>query len=599
MNRQSKKISRLTTVFYRNFFLLIAIPLLLVIVVALSVLRSMMLNAANEKITMAQDNVVDSLTKDINAATLKLSHFLNSSDGLALELASAIAKGDGTQRYESTAQLKELYNFAVTPSSDIIAIHFYSNAGDIQYLKDGLAMPLTELRSQRFYKQAMEKPDQTHVGSVPSTITYMDSLSDKSRMAIAVAFAPKKSDVTGIIEMVCMYSYTHVNVSVQEYSKDPGQGQMCLVDSTGAMLIPPKRGFNEYSIPKLLYTAQNGHYEYAVNNKTLQYVVAEVPGTDWRLVSAVDNSVLLQGFNRTAALIIFASIVLFALFFGFSILFLQNIIKPVNALIKAMLKVEQGDLDTRLEPTGQEELRVLTASFNGMISQTKNLMAANEEQQQQRYNAELQALQSQINPHFLVNTLGSIRFMAIVAKFDSIKNMAEALMNILSASFRQSSTLYTVGEELEMLESYIYLMKIRYAENFDVEYKIDDDCKCCLIPRLVLQPLVENAIVHGFEDREEMGHIYIQAERKAKQVVITITDDGQGMEKSHLEAVMQAGIGVSNVQKRIRLKFGEPFGIELHSTRGEGTCVRLVIPAEQASNVQGVNANEREDEANV
>lgn len=589
MSKRKPTNSRLTTVFYRNFFLLIVVPLLLVIVAALSVLRSMMLGAANEKITLAQDNVVSTLTADINAATLKMSHFLNSNEGRALELASKIVSSTGVKKHEYTTQLKELYNFAVTPSSDIIAIHFYSRGGDIQYLKDGLAIPLKELRNQRFYSEAMNDPDQTHVGSISSSITYMDRITDKSRMALAVAFAPKKSDITGLIEMVCMYTYTHVNVTIQEYSKDVGQGQMCLVDSLGNMLIPPRRGYTDYTIPQPLYTARSGNYEYDTDGQQLQYVVSEIPGTDWRLVSAVDNRVLLQDFNRIAGMIIGASIVLFALFFGFSILFLQNIIRPVNALIGAMQQVEQGDLDTSLPPSGQEEMQNLTRSFNGMIRQTKSLLLSNEEQQQQRHNAEMQALQSQINPHFLVNTLGSIRFMAMVAKFDSIKNMAEALMNILSASFRQSTSLYTVGKELEMLESYIYLMKIRYAENFDVEYKIDDSCRNCLIPRLVLQPIMENAIVHGFEDREDMGHILVEAVRSGDIVTITISDDGQGMTQKRLAKVLTAGIGVSNVQKRLQLNFGEPYGVTLESVLGRGTCATLTIPAKEEEDVQLIN----------
>lgn len=579
MKKNRQKISRLTTVFYRNFFLLIAVPLFLVIIVALSILRSMMLGTANEKITLAQDNIVASLSSDLDAATLKMSHFLNSNDGRALELASAITTSQGTQRYEYTSQLKELYDFAVTPSSDIIAIHFYSRAGDIQYLKDGLAIPLEELRNRRFYKQALDNPGQTHLGSIPSSITYMDKQSDKSRMALAVAFAPKDSGFGGNIEMACMYVYTHVNVTIQEYSLDEGQGQMCLVDSGGNMLIPPKRGYTDYVVPEQFYTAQSGHYEASRDGQRLQYVVAAIPGTDWRLVSTVDNRILLHDFNRTAALILMASVVLFTLFFVFSILFLQNIIRPVTALIAAMRQVEDGNLDTRLEPSGQEELRALTTSFNGMIVKTKGLMLANEAEQQAKHSAEMQALQSQINPHFLVNTLGSIRFMAMVAKFDSIKNMAEALMNILSASFRQSASLYTINEELEMLDSYIYLMKIRYSENFNVEYKIDDSCRSCLIPRLILQPIVENSIVHGFEDREDMGNILVEVVRSNDVVTITITDDGQGMTEEAVRVVLSTGIGVSNVQKRLRLNFGEAYGITFESTLGEGSAAVLTIPA--------------------
>lgn len=203
----------------------------------------------------------------------------------------------------------------------------------------------------------------------------------------------------------------------------------------------------------------------------------------------------------------------------------------------------------------------------------------------------MEALQSQINPHFLVNTLGSMRFMAMVAKFDSIKNMAEALINILSTSFRQAASLYTINEELEMLESYIYLMKIRYAENFLVEYRIDDNCRRCLIPRLVLQPIVENCIVHGFEDSEDIGHILVEADRSEDAVVITISDDGQGMSPERLAEVLSASIGISNVQKRVRLNFGELYGVRIESKPGAGTRVTLTIPAtdKEGADVQPVD----------
>lgn len=203
----------------------------------------------------------------------------------------------------------------------------------------------------------------------------------------------------------------------------------------------------------------------------------------------------------------------------------------------------------------------------------------------------MEALQSQINPHFLVNTLGSMRFMAMVAKFDSIKNMAEALINILSTSFRQAASLYTINEELEMLESYIYLMKIRYAENFLVEYRIDDNCRRCLIPRLVLQPIVENCIVHGFEDSEDIGHILVEASRNRDAVVITISDDGQGMSPERLAEVLSASIGISNVQKRVRLNFGELYGVRIESKPGAGTRVTLTIPAtdKEGADVQPVD----------
>lgn len=583
-----KKSSHIKTVYYRSFFLLIVLPLLVVILTTLSIMRESTLQSANDQIALAQQNVISALTTDIKASTLKLSHFLNSSDGLALELAAKVATSDGQNSYNYMSQLGELYNFAITPSSDIIAIHFYSKNGEVNYLKDGLAVPLSEVRRQRFYKEALNDPGQTHVGSMPSNITYMDMLTDKARMALVVAFAPKKTERPDSIEMVCMYTYTHVNVTIQEYSSDATKGRMCLVDSDGKMLIPPKRGMTDYVLPWQLYMAQEGNYTYRVDGKSMQYTVSVVPDTNWRLVSAVDESVLLEEFNRTASIIVPASLVLFALFFGFSLIFLRNIIVPVNTLIGGMHRVEEGHLDVCLDPSGQKEMRMLTQSFNSMISKTKALMQTNEEQQRARHRVEMQALQSQINPHFLVNSLSNIRFMAMVAKYNGIKNMAEALIKILSASFRQSPKLFTIKEEIELLESYVYLMKIRYAENFDVTYEVDEDCNGFKVPRLMLQPIIENSIVHGFEDKQDMGNITVAVRHTDATVTITVRDDGKGMTPEMIGALLsanpsdgdtQGSIGIANVHKRIQLNFGAEYGLSMASRPGEGTITTIVIPA--------------------
>ncbi len=601
MKVNKKKSSHIKTVYYRNFFLLIVLPLLLVLFFTLSVMRESTLESANEKIALAQQNVITALTTDIKASTLKLSHFLNSSNGRALELAAAVANSNGQDSYDYRSQLEELYNFAVTPSSDIIAIHFYSKDGEVNYLKDGLAIPLSELRRQRFYTEALDDPDQTHVGSMPSNITYMDKLTDKARMALVVAFAPQKTERSGSIEMVCMYTYTHVNVTIQEYSSDVTKGRMCLVDNDGKMLIPPKRGLSDYVLPWKLYMAEPGNYTYKTDGKMMQYTVSLVPGTNWRLVNAVDESVLLQEFNRTGSVIIAISLVLFALFIGFSLIFLRNIIVPVNRLIGGMHRVEGGDLDIRLDPSGEKEMRMLTQSFNSMIGKTKTLMLTNEEQQREKHRVEMQALQSQINPHFLVNSLSNIRFMAIVAKYNGIKNMTEALIKILSTSFRHSPKLFTIKEEIELLESYVYLMQIRYAENFDVTYEVDEECNNFKVPRLILQPIMENSIVHGFEDKDDIGTITVTVRRADNTVMITICDNGKGMTPQMIEALLAAdpsdgetsgNIGVSNVNKRIKLNFGTQYGLSMTSQPGKGTTTTIVIPAiesEESQDVQPIN----------
>lgn len=581
-----KKASRLTTTFYRNFMLLIVVPLLLIIAVTLWVLRNLMLGSAFETIDVAQRTVSGGITSEIKGTSLQLSHFLLINNREALEVASAIAGSSGQERYQQTARLKELYNFVVTPSSDIIAIHFYTNDGQVISLKDDLSLPLEELKQYDFYQRALQKPNHASFGLINSTFTFQNLLKEPSRKALAISFAPDSRNSP--IEMVCWYTHTSASRDITRYAKDKNLGEMYLIDSQGNLLVSPKVPQLQYQLPPHAAQFAPGRHQVHSGGKQLNVIVTPVSGTDWRLVSLVESRVLLEQFNRVTFIVLLASCIIFFLFYLFSAIFLRNIIAPVNTLAQGMARVEQGDLQTRLAPGGQEEIQALMESFNSMIDRTQQLMLANEAQQKEKMAAEMRALQSQINPHFLVNSLNSIRFTAMVSKFDNIRQMAEALIKILTASFKDPGTVYTIQDEMDMLESYIYLMKIRYSENFDVQWEVAEDCRNCGIPRLLIQPLVENAITHGFEDREEPGTITISIWRSGENLHIAVGDDGQGMDAETVECLLRGqppapkgghGIGVANVHRRVQLNYGAEYGLTIESRPGQGSCFTLVFPA--------------------
>lgn len=258
--------------------------------------------------------------------------------------------------------------------------------------------------------------------------------------------------------------------------------------------------------------------------------------------------------------------------------------------------VEEGNLLVHVEPKGQEELRLMIHSFNRMTRRLKQLMQENEEQQRKKHEAEIKALQSQINPHFLVNSLNSIRFIAQMSKYESIARMAEALIKILSCSFRGNGDFYTLKEELEVLDGFIYLMKIRYSDGFEIEYSIQESCLSCLVPRLILQPVVENSIVHGFSDMmEEMGKISLIVQEKEGFLSVEIADNGKGMTKEELDVLLSGkeemeekkdhvSIGITNVRTRLVLNYDMDCGFEMESQPGlfTRTVIRLPIRREEA-----------------
>lgn len=279
--------------------------------------------------------------------------------------------------------------------------------------------------------------------------------------------------------------------------------------------------------------------------------------------------------------------VLLVLFYLYSHYFLNTIITPIHTVCEAMDRLDNNDLEVQVEPTGEREIRELMTTFNQMVLSIKNMFQMTEESSRKKHEAELQALQRQINPHFIVNTLNSIRFMAEVAKFDGIRKMAESLASIVSCSFRSSAGFYTVRDEVEMLKTYVYIMRIRYSNGFEVGYDMDESCLDYQIPRLTLQPIVENSITHGFDEfSEDLGEIKVSAYTDEKYLCLEIWDNGRGMDSEKIQLLLSgssrhrdnSGIGVENVLERIKLHFGEQAHMSIESEVGCYTRVTLKLP---------------------
>lgn len=302
----------------------------------------------------------------------------------------------------------------------------------------------------------------------------------------------------------------------------------------------------------------------------------------------VSTSRLTAAYNRVMGISLLVISLLLLLFYLFSRYFLGEIITPLHSVMEGMKEMEEGNLTVHVEPAGQNEIRTMIHSFNRMVRELKASIEENERVQQKKHRAEVNALQSQINPHFLVNTLNSIRFMAQVSRFEGIRRMAEALIKILSCSFRGSISFYTVREELDVLDSYIYLMKIRYSDGFEVEYHIDQGCLDYKMPRLILQPIVENSIVHGLAEKEDdIGHLKISLKEEVESLLFTVEDDGRGMTQEEIEALLHpkereeddnTSIGIENVLGRLKLNFGERGQVWMESRIGRYTRTFLRIP---------------------
>ena len=586
----------LKTVYYRSFLLLIVIPILLVSVISLTLTRYIMERSAITNIRNAQASIESSLSKAIRDISLQLSHLVYVNDGEVMELASGMDSGDQQQRYDSRNRLSEVFRVAMVPSQDTISAMFYLKDGGTVYLKDEVRIPKEAMEQEAWYRQALAKPNVVSVGAFDTSrqnLTY--SRLKSGEFVLAAAFSPDyQADRSGKMEMVSLFSVTHVGEVIRGFNRDEQLGTTFILDSSGSLIFAGDRYQEASRLLKGLTSKEAGVYKTAFdaqgNGRRQGYtiVVSDVEENGWKIVSCVRTARLTASYNQVTLASILVISLLFLLFYLFSRYFLGQIITPLHTVVEGMKEMEEGNLTVHVEPAGQSEIRTMIHSFNRMVRELKASIEENEQVQQKKHQAEVRALQSQINPHFLVNTLNSIRFMAQVSKFDGIRKMAEALIKILSCSFRGSISFYTVREELDVLDSYIYLMKIRYSDGFEVVYDIDETCLDCKVPRLILQPIVENSIVHGLAEKEDdIGHLTVRLKASGDSLIFTVEDDGRGMTEEEIRQLLthreraegdNTSIGVENVLSRLKLNFGSRYGIRMESQPGQYTKTILTIP---------------------
>jgi two-component system sensor histidine kinase YesM len=292
---------------------------------------------------------------------------------------------------------------------------------------------------------------------------------------------------------------------------------------------------------------------------------------------------------------IFSGILIFSAV-GFSVLaawgLSRSIYTPIKKLHDVTTTITKNDLQALMTSDNVDEITELGMSFNIMIGKIKELLDSKIKEQENLKKAELRALQAQINPHFLYNTLDTIIWMAESKKTDQVVKIVSALSNFFRISLSKGMDWITIGEEVDRIRSYLTIQKIRYQDILDFKIDVSDDVAENTILKLILQPLVENALYHGIKNKRQGGTITIRARRQGEEEIrIEVEDDGIGFPPEKLSRLqaeleddtgdikLESGFGIGNVNKRIRLYYGKPYGLSVQSEYASGTCVTLVIPA--------------------
>lgn len=298
----------------------------------------------------------------------------------------------------------------------------------------------------------------------------------------------------------------------------------------------------------------------------------------------------LQGEIGTQVTVVIVStiagvLLLIVIILPYSVHFARRITEPIAALAEKAQKLGEGDFSVTPIETNSTELQTLDKGFNEMVGRINTLMGRQIEDQKYLHRAELELLQAQINPHFLYNTLDSILILAENHRDEEVVQMVTSLSVFFRNSLSKGKDIITLRAERDQVTSYLEIQQIRYSDILNYEIQIPDDLLDCMVPKLVLQPLVENALYHGTKNKRGVGTILITGESLGDDMLLKVKDNGAGMDEEQIHTLQagvyedrHTGLGLVNVHKRVKLYCGERYGLSFESVLGKGTTVSILLP---------------------
>ncbi len=324
-------------------------------------------------------------------------------------------------------------------------------------------------------------------------------------------------------------------------------------------------------------------------NQVLYFKKLENPS--WQVIGVLPKNFFLLNFAYIYLISISAFIVSIIVCSMLWYYFSSKLFKPLQQLSHTMMRISEGDGQLRSNIISEDEVGQLSRNFNEMLDRNALLYEKNLKREIEIQNAQYKALMSQINPHFLNNTLNTIRWMAIMSKADNIKKVIDALWTIIKHNYQSETKFVTVDKEIESAKEYLYLQKIAYPGKFNVSWQVSEESLLAICPKFFLQPIIENSIQHGILPKGDHGSIIINIGTQKNVLLIEVTDNGIGMAKGKIHELNKiftaenkdyGNHGLSNVMYRMRLLYGNDVVFEIKSIPLQGTSIITEIPQTEA-----------------
>ncbi len=486
-----------------------------------------------------------------------------------------------------------LYNFNGKGSSEIVSVFTKENFRTLPYDKfkgSALYQEVMELNGVPKWLAPHEYPELTGTEAVFTQIRLIKELSFFQNIGILVVQIKNW-------EFESIFRNLKIGGSNQKVS-------FMLVNDDGMILLDPDRNLDGQSLSS--FTTKHITYKQGFQSFKTQFggeksvlSVYHLKDYPWSLVSVTSWGSLSREVTVFARWFVAVIFLCFLAAVIFNLFFMNRITGGIAVIVRFMRRVEDGDLTTRVEEKGNDEMTLLAKGINDLMNKINMLFNRIQVEQRRKNQAEMRVLQAQIKPHFLFNTLESINVLAVQNEGSKVSEMVYRLASILRISIQDRDEI-TLHEEITHLRNYLDIQKFRFEDVFDYEIDIPEELMNCGILKLTLQPLVENSIQHGFEGIGYHGRVMVKGWEDQGNLILRIQDNGIGMtsaqlsmfqymisDSAELSAVSQAeqgmhqerrGLGVRSVADRIRIEYGSRYGIFICASPGEGTIIQCVIP---------------------
>lgn len=366
------------------------------------------------------------------------------------------------------------------------------------------------------------------------------------------------------------------------------RGYVFIVDNSGNIVYHPQQqliysNLKEERINEVLMD-QNGSFITDEGGQSRMYSIQDT-GFGWKIVGVSYLNELVSNKRDMQFSFLALGMTSLILALGVSFFLSRKLTRPINQLQEHMKEVEKGNFDIQVPVDSTREIGRLARTFNIMVLRIKELMSQVVKEQEFKRKSEISALQAQINPHFLYNTLDSIVWMAEAKKSEEVVLMTSALARLFRSSISKGQELVSIQTEVDHITNYLTIQQMRYRDKLEFHIDVASDILNCLTLKILLQPLVENAIYHGIKNKSGIGIITIRGQQEQDEVIFHVIDNGVGMDEATIVRIFsnqtsteRRGMGVVNVHERIKLYFGETFGLSYESELDVGTSVMIRIP---------------------